>query len=138
MLFLTLNQHFHQLLINECLSCNITEYKKIVSEFYESTLNQIFLLRILSTKVQRLIKIKESEDKLSTIDNLINSIKPAIFWKEKPIVKKQLLIWNIHQLNKIINEINSVELLCKKNPDISNSIFFGFFSKICFKSNNFS
>ena len=125
-------------LVNECLSGNISEYKKIVSELYASSFNQIFLLRILSNKTHRLLKIKEQEDSSNSIDNLINNSKPPIFWKEKPVFKKQLSIWNLNDLKEIISSINDTELLCKKNPYISNSIFFNFFSEICKKANNFS
>ena len=96
------------------------------------------LLRILSNKIQRLLKIKAEENKSNNVDNLINAIKPAIFWKEKPLVKKQLSIWSLNELKKIIGEINNTELLCKKNPHISKIIFFNFFSHICKKANNFS
>ena len=125
-------------LINECLCGNILEYKKIISELYINTINQILLLRILSNKTQRLLKIKEQENKSNSVDNLINTSKPAIFWKEKPLVKKQLSIWSLNDLKKIIGEINSTELLCKKNPHISSSIFFNLFSTICKKANNIS
>ena len=37
-----------------------------------------------------------------------------------------------------IDEINNIELLCKKNPQISKVIFFNFFTNICKKANNFS
>ena len=124
--------------VNECLCGNILQYKKIISELYTSTVNEILLLRILSSKVHRLLKIKEQENKSNNLDNLINTSKPAIFWKEKLLVKKQLSIWNIFDLKKIIDDINNTELLCKKNPQISNSIFFNFFSAICKKANNFS
>ena len=125
-------------LVNECLCGNISQYKKIISELYANTVNEILLLRILSSKVHRLLKIKEQENKSNNLDNLINTSKPAIFWKEKLLVKKQLSIWNIFDLKKIIDDINNTELLCKKNPQISNSIFFNFFSAICKKANNFS
>ena len=124
--------------INECLCGNITQYKKIISELYVNTVNQILLLRILSNKIQRLIKIKAKENKSNNVDNLINAIKPTVFWKEKPLLKKQLSIWSLNNLKKMIDEINNIELLCKKNPQISKVIFFNFFSKICKKANNFS
>jgi len=124
--------------INECLCGNIKQYKKIISEFYSNAVNQIFLLRILSNKIQRLLKMKAEENKLNNIDNIINNIKPAIFWMEKPLVKKQLSIWSLEDLTKIINEINNTELLCKKNPNISKVIFFSFFTGICKKANNVS
>ena len=125
-------------LVNECLSGNTLQYKKIISELYENTINQILLFRILSKKIQRLLTIKEQENKSNNIDYLINNSKPAIFWKEKPLVKKQLSIWNLNDLKKLINEINNIELLCKKNPQVSKVIFFGFFLKICKKASNFS
>ena len=126
------------ILINECLCGNITQYKKNISELYVNTVSQILLLRILGNKVKRLLKIKEQVNKSSNLDNLINFSKPAIFWKEKPIVKKQLSIWSLDELKKIISGINNTELLCKKNPQISKVIFFNFFTEICIKANNFS
>ena len=123
--------------INECLCGNIKQYKKIISELYANTVNQILLLRILSNKIQRLIKIKGEENKSNDVDNLINTIKPPIFWKEKPLLKKQLSIWSLNNLKRLISEINNIELLCKKNPQISKVIFFNFFTEICKKANNF-
>ena len=126
------------ILVNECLCGNISQYKKIISELYINTVNQILLLRILSNKVQRLLNIKKQENKSNNIEHLINISKPAIFWKEKPMIKKQLSIWNLNDLKKIINQINNTEYLCKKNSQVSKAIFFNFFLKICIKANNFS
>ena len=126
------------ILVNECLCGDISQYKKIISELYINTVNQILLLRILSNKVQRLLNIKEQENKSNNLDNLINVSKPAIFWKEKPLVKKQVSIWSLNDLKKIINGINNIELSCKQKPQISKVIFFNFFLKICVKASNFS
>ena len=49
------------ILINECLCGNILQYKKILSELYINTVNQIFLLRILGNKIQRLLNMKKLE-----------------------------------------------------------------------------
>ena len=125
-------------LINECLSGNILQFKKILSELYLITVNQIFLLRILSNKTQRLLKIKELEKDYKSVDELIDKSKPIIFWQEKPIIKKQLSVWNLSDLKKIIYEINNIEILCKKKPQLSRIAAFNFFSKICKKANNYS
>jgi len=124
--------------VNECLCGNISQYKKIISEFYVNAINQILLLRILSNKIHRLLKIKEETDKSYNLDALLNTCKPPIFWKEKPIIKKQLAIWKLKDLKEIIGDINKTEILCKKNPNISASIFLKFFMEICKKANNFS
>jgi len=124
--------------VNECLCGNITQYKKIISELYVNTINQILLLRILSNKIHRLLKIKEQNNDQENLENLLNSCKPPIFWKEKPIIKKQLSIWKLNDLKKIIQDINNTEILCKKNPNTSNSIFLNLFLEICKKASSFS
>jgi len=124
--------------INDCLCGNIIQYKKILSELYENTVNQILLLRVLNNKIQRLLKLKEMEKNSGTVDNLLNSLKPPIFWMEKPLIKKQLGVWSLIELKKIVPEINDIELLCKKNPQISKAIFFNFFNKLCKRANNYS
>ena len=82
--------------------------------------------------------MKKLEHDYTSLDSLLNATKPPIFWKEKPIVKKQLAIWSLDDLKKIINEINDVEILCRKKPQISKIIFFNFFSKLCKKASSYS
>ena len=124
--------------INECLCGNIIQYKKMLSELYSSAINQIFLLRILSNKLQRLLNIKKLEKNYDNIDNLLTASKPPIFWKEKPMVKKQLSIWSSNDLKIVTREMNDIEVLCKKNPQISKIIFYNFFTDLCKKANNYS
>ena len=93
---------------------------------------------MLSNKMRRLLNMKEMENNYDNLDSLLNASKPPIFWKEKPIVKKQLTIWSIKRLKKTIDEINNIELRCKKNPQISKIVFFNFFSEVCKKASNFS
>jgi len=131
-------EHKSETLINECLNGNISQYKKIFSEIYTNTMNYTFMLRILSNKIQRLLNMKVNQKNFDNIENLLSSAKPPIFWKEKPALKRQLNIWKLDDLKFVINEINKIELQCKKNPQISKLIFFNFFSKICKKANSYS
>ena len=126
------------LFINECLSGNTLQYKKIFSEMYINTVNQTYLLRILSNKIQRLLSIKKKQSSSNNLENLVNDTRPPIFWKEKPDVKKQLSIWKLDDLQSTIKEINDIEILCKKNPQISKIVFFDFFSNICQRASSYS
>ena len=72
------------------------------------------------------------------LDRLLTATRPPIFWKDKPLVKRQLTIWSFDKLKEIFNEIKDVELMCKKKPHISKIIFFNFFTKICKKANSYS
>ena len=82
--------------------------------------------------------MKESEKNYNNIDSLINSSKPLIFWKEKPIIKKQLSIWSYNDLKNVVYEVNNIEMMCKKNPQISQIIAFKFFNELCKKANSYS
>ena len=98
----------------------------------------ILILRIFLAKLKRLLKIQKELELKKNIEKVLASSKPPIFWKEKPMIKKQLIIWNSNALKKMIQEINHTELLCKKNPQTSRAIFFNFFGQICKKANNYS
>ncbi len=62
--------------------------------------------------------------KEKSIEGIIDNAKPPIFWKEKPILKKQLYIWSKKNIDKIINNLNETEILTKKNSQIESSIIF--------------
>ena len=53
-----------------------------------------------------------------SIDDLVNNCYPPIFWKDKPIVKKQLENWSYLKIKKLIAQINKIELRLKKNSSI--------------------
>jgi len=81
-----------------------------------------FFLNSLIFRFKKMKDLLKSQDK--NIDKIIDEAKPPIFWKEKPILKKQLYIWSKKNIDKIINDLNETEILAKKNSQIENSIIF--------------
>ena len=125
-------------LINTCLCGNLEEFKKYFSELYINSSNQILILKILSNKIQRLIKIKEKNENAQNLDFLINNLRPSIFWKEKPLLKIQLGLWNLKNLKNKILELNKIEFLCKKNPKSSSIILSNFLIDTCRSISSYS
>ena len=70
------------------------------------------------------------------LDIIISSYKPPIFWKDKEIVKKQLLCWTTMKLENLIIELNDIELNIKKNSYNSINIIYDFILEICKKTSN--
>jgi len=91
----------------------------------------------LSRKIEKLIELSKLKDQLS-IDKIISTARPPIFWKDIPLIKTQLKNWNIDELKKIILEINNVEVECKKSYDNATIIFLNFLSNIRNKVSNYS
>tara|TARA_B100000579_G_scaffold437783_1_gene468996 strand:- start:3595 stop:4593 length:999 start_codon:yes stop_codon:yes gene_type:complete len=134
-----LNENFdNEEIINNCLAGNKKKLKKILEENNFSTEDYFILLKILSNKIQRLFRLKCLINSGSKVDEVFNQTKPAIFWKEKEIVRKQLSLWNINQLKTTINSLNKVELLCKKNNEMAVNIILNFISGVCLELNSAS
>ena len=56
------------------------------------------------------------------IDQAINSFKPPIFWKDKDLIKQQIKMWDLNDIETFIIDLNNTESLVKKNPQVSNQI----------------
>ena len=73
---------------------------------------------------QRLNKLKDVAN-LKTSKNLtyaINSVKPPIFWKDKPIFLEQAKIWNNKKLKYALNRTYEIELRIKSESTINKNI----------------
>ena len=77
-------------------------------------------------KAKRLLKLTSENIKNKNLDAVISSHRPPIFWKEKDIIKLQIKHCTIVTTQKLINDINLIELLIKKNSQNSLNILFDF------------
>jgi DNA polymerase-3 subunit delta len=113
-------------LVNECLIKNKNKTIKILNENNLTFEDNIIIMKSFLNKLKRLQKLKEEILSNKNVDNAISSFRPSIFWKEKEIVKKQLNVLSIKKIRDLIKEINYLELLLKKNSQISNQILSNF------------
>ena len=73
-------------------------------------------------KLKRLRKLKLNLNQNNNIDEAINSFKPPIFWKDKNIIKQQIKMWDLNDIEAFIIDLNNTESLIKKNPQFSYQI----------------
>jgi len=113
-------------LVETCLVKNQKKLSKIMNENSFSNEDTIIIIRTFLLKAKRLLNLRKNIKLNPNLETVISNYKPSIFWKEKEIVKQQLKIWSEDNLRKLINEINSTELLIKKNISISLNILLNF------------
>ena len=113
-------------LVETCLAKNQNKLLKIMNENHFSNEDVILILRIFLIKTKRLLNLALNSKPNKNFDEAISKFRPPIFWKEKPYVKQQLINWSESKLKKLINEINEIELLSKKNSQISQSLLLNF------------
>ncbi len=104
------------------LAKNSKKVSNIINENNYSSEDCILIIRTILSKSKRLLKIRDELDKNKSIDHVLSTIKPPIFWKEKNIVKKQAQSWSTNEVKDIIYRINNLETIVKKN-NINSMIF---------------
>jgi hypothetical protein len=72
-----------------------------------------FYLGNLSGRIEKLLDLNKLLIDNNSVDNAINSIKPKIFWKDKPILEQQLKIWNQEKLESAKKIILGTEVTIK-------------------------
>tara|TARA_S200000501_G_scaffold228810_1_gene214589 strand:- start:132 stop:1124 length:993 start_codon:yes stop_codon:yes gene_type:complete len=113
-------------LTDSCLSKNFERTIKILNQNYYTPDDCMLIIRSLLSKSKRLLNLKNKYDKSKNLNLEILSHKPPIFWKEKEIIKKQVLSWELDEIEKLIININNIEALIKKNSNSAINIIYDF------------
>ena len=108
----------------------------MLNENITSSEDNIMLVKTFLYKLKRLKKIKKDLEVKKDIDTCISTFKPPIFWKDKEVIKNQLKILSLKQINLMIKKVNNIELIIKKNSQVSNQILNNFIYESLDQSNN--
>ncbi len=123
-------------LTDHCLAKNKNKIINILNENNSSIEDNILILKSFLYKLKRLKKLKKEIQINKNQDQAISAYKPAIFWKEKDIIKKQLNSLTINDIKSFIKKINNLELLIKKNSNLSSEITNNFIFETINRPNN--
>ena len=120
----------HALANNKLKTLNIINENILTSEDY------ILILKNFLYKIKRLKKLKRDLKTNKSMDNVILSYKPPIFWKERDIIKNQLKIISSEKLNMLSIKVNNLEKLIKENSKISGILLHNFVLELLNTSSN--
>jgi len=113
-------------LVDTSLSKNSKKTSEILNESNYKSEDGILILRTFLQKAKRLLNLYEGQNGNVSFDSLINDYKPPIFWKDKPIIKRQLESWSKSKIKDLITTIIKTEIFLKKNSSISLMLVFNF------------
>ena len=124
-------------LVDNCLAKN---KKKIIDILNENNFNNedcIMITRSFLNKSKKILQLSTEFEKNKNIELTISTAKPPIFWKDKEITKKQIRQWKPENIKKLIYRLNEIELLIKKNLNISINLITDFIlEQSALKTNN--
>ena len=102
-------------LVDASLTKNYIKVKEILNENIYSQEDTFLILRVFLQKTKKLLSLLEVINRENNVEKAINEYKPPIFWKDKPVLKKQLQLWSFENIINLICELNDIEIKIKKN-----------------------
>ncbi len=111
---------------DHCLNKNLKKIVLILNENNFSSEDCIAIIRIMLSKVKRLIILKEKSLQEKNLDIVISDFKPPIFWKDKDIIKSQIKLWELSKIKNFMYLLNDTELLIKKESQSAINIMNNF------------
>ena len=113
------NDDFNKLKDEAFMGNKINTNKLLAETHMEYEKNNLYL-NIINQRLDKLLYIQNLNK--PKIEDAINSIKPPIFWKDKPVITNQAKMWNKSKIKKILNKTFDVEKKIKTNNLIEKNI----------------
>ena len=107
---------------DSCLEANREKLNNNLSNVIFQNENSYFYISVLINRIEKLINLNVELKKEKNLEKAISSIKPPIFWKDKPIFFKQMQIWNEKKLRDAKKMLFETEINIKKNGNSNNIV----------------
>ena len=105
---------------DEAFLGNKINTNKLLAQTGMDNEKNIFYLNIINLRLEKLMQINNYNK--STIEEAINSLKPPVFWKDKPNLTNQAKKWDKFKIQKMINLTFNLEKKIKSNNLIEKNI----------------
>ena len=115
------NEDFNALK-DEALSGNKDKTNKLLADTILENENIFFYLNIINQRINKLKEIKLLQKKQESVETVIDSMKPPIFWKDKPKVLAQAKMWDIGKINNALKKTYNVELEIKTSNSVNKNL----------------
>ena len=106
------------LLKDEALNGNKINTNRLLADTVFEVENNIYYLNSINQRINRLNEIENMKQQGSNVESLVSSLKPPIFWKDKPILIEQSKKWNKNKIQTALKKTYNIEVKIKSNSSI--------------------
>jgi len=106
------------LLKDEALNGNRINTNRLLADTVFEVENNIYYLSSINQRINKLNEIESMKQENSNIEAVISNLKPAVFWKDKPILIQQSKKWNKKKLQTALKKTYNTEIEIKSNASI--------------------
>jgi len=115
-----INEDFN-ILKEEAFLGNKINTNRLLSDTSLENEKSVYYISLINHRLFKLKEIKNISTN-SNYESIINSMKPPIFWKDKPNIISQLKKWNLNKIKKISDKSYNIEVMMKSNIAISKNV----------------
>ena len=115
------NDDFNKLK-DEALKGNKIKTNKLLADTVFEPESNINYLNSINQRINKLYEIEKLKQNNSNTETLVSSLKPPIFWKDKPVLIEQTNKWNENKIKKALEKTYTVELQIKTGSGIKNDL----------------
>ena len=86
---------------------------RILDTLYQEGTSSIYILRALSNHFRRLHEARSRMDAGQNMEQAIGSLRPPVFFKQKPAFQQQLKTWSRQSIEQILQDLTDLEIQSK-------------------------
>lgn len=105
---------------DEALIGNKIKTNKLLSQTIIETDKIMYYLNTINQRLDRLMEINQSNKK--NLVEIIDNLKPPIFWKDKPNVVEQAKKWSLEKTKKMRDKTYNFEIFIKSNSIVNKDL----------------
>ena len=109
------------LLKDEAMLGNKVKTNKLLSNTIMDIEKNILYLNQINQRFNKLLEVLHLS-KNTSLENAINSLRPPIFWKDKPIFLTQIKKWNLNKIKNILKKTYNLEIEVKSNSIVNKNL----------------
>ena len=121
LLNLKTNEDFN-LLKDAALNGNKMITNRLLADTVFDLENNVYYLSSINQRINKLKEIQNLKHSNSNIETLLSTLRPPIFWKDKPTLIEQSQKWNKEKIDKALIKTYNAEVRLKSNNSIKKDL----------------
>ena len=114
----SIKEENYQQIANSIADLDLTKIELEINQHLRQGVYPLTIIRVIANYFMRLSYAKYLMGTGMNANEVVNKMRPPIFFKQKPIFMKHLQIWHIEFINKFLNHLQQLEIQCKSNSQL--------------------
>ena len=107
---------------DEALNGNKINTNRLLADTVFEEENNIYYLNSINQRINKLNEIENMKKENSNIESIVSNLKPAVFWKDKPMLIEQSKKWDKEKIRLALKKTYNTEIKIKSSSSIKKDL----------------